>query len=62
MHTAVITDEDTGARRQVEQVGANAAALFGPDGSPAGHYRKTNLYKTDMTWALPGAPSPPPAP
>ncbi|KAJ7728815.1 carbon-nitrogen hydrolase [Mycena maculata] len=35
-------------------VGANAAALYGPDGQWVGAYRKTNLYTTDKTWALPG--------
>ncbi|KAH9889791.1 carbon-nitrogen hydrolase [Cubamyces lactineus] len=40
--------------REVEQVGANAAALYGPDGTFVGEYRKTNLYDTDMTWAKPG--------
>ncbi|KAI0352595.1 hypothetical protein OH77DRAFT_1428296 [Trametes cingulata] len=40
--------------RTVERVGANAAALYGPDGAFVGGYRKTNLYETDMTWAKPG--------
>ncbi|KAI0333719.1 carbon-nitrogen hydrolase [Cubamyces sp. BRFM 1775] len=51
--------------REVERVGANAAALYGPDGAFVGEYRKTNLYETDMTWAKPGTgfttfPLPPP--
>ncbi|KAI0648180.1 carbon-nitrogen hydrolase [Trametes meyenii] len=40
--------------RTIDRVGANAAALFGPDGAFVGEYRKTNLYDTDMTWAKPG--------
>jgi protein N-terminal amidase len=41
---------DTGAR----VVGANSAALYGPEGEWVGGYRKTNLYSTDQTWAKPG--------
>ncbi|KAI0369384.1 carbon-nitrogen hydrolase [Pilatotrama ljubarskyi] len=40
--------------RTIQRVGANAAALYGPDGAFVGEYRKTNLYDTDMTWAKPG--------
>ncbi|KAI0631973.1 carbon-nitrogen hydrolase [Trametes polyzona] len=40
--------------RKAERIGANAAALYGPDGQFVGDYRKTNLYDTDMTWAKPG--------
>lgn len=40
--------------RAIKRVGANAAALYGPDGKFVGEYRKTNLYDTDMTWAKPG--------
>ena len=39
---------------EIEQVGANSAVLCGPDGSWVGGYRKTHLYKTDLTWAKPG--------
>lgn len=39
---------------EIRQVGANSAALCGPDGSWIGGYRKTHLYKTDITWAKPG--------
>ena len=38
-----------------EEVGANSAVLYGPDGTLLGNYRKTNPYETDMTWAKPGA-------
>ncbi|KAJ7133620.1 carbon-nitrogen hydrolase [Mycena epipterygia] len=41
---------DTGAHA----VGANSAALYGPEGEWVGGYRKTNLYMTDKTWAMPG--------
>lgn len=37
-----------------ETVGANSAALFSPDGTYVGGYRKTNLFMTDKTWAKPG--------
>ena len=37
-----------------EEVGANSAILYGPDGTLLGNYRKTNLFETDMTWAKPG--------
>jgi hypothetical protein len=40
--------------RKTGQVGANSAAFYGPDGEWVGGYRKTNLYKTDLTWAKPG--------
>lgn len=40
----------------IEQVGANSAVLYGPDGEWVGGYRKTHLYKTDLTWAKPGKP------
>ncbi|KAJ7643739.1 carbon-nitrogen hydrolase [Roridomyces roridus] len=35
-------------------VGANCAALYGPEGDPVGVYRKTNLFRTDTTWAMAG--------
>ncbi|KAF7364822.1 hypothetical protein MVEN_00352300 [Mycena venus] len=35
-------------------VGANSAALYGPEGEWVGGYRKTNLFTTDKTWAKPG--------
>jgi protein N-terminal amidase len=35
-------------------VGANSAVLFGPNGQWVGGYRKTNLFDTDTTWAIPG--------
>lgn len=40
--------------RDVDQVGANSATFYGPDGEWVGGYRKTNLYETDLTWAKPG--------
>ena len=53
VHTATIETKD-GIIKEVEKVGANAAALYGPDGACVGHYRKTNLYDTDKTWACAG--------
>ncbi|KAJ3771291.1 carbon-nitrogen hydrolase [Lentinula raphanica] len=35
-------------------VGANSAVLYGPEGEWVGHYRKTNLFVTDKSWAKPG--------
>ncbi|KAI0685622.1 carbon-nitrogen hydrolase [Cytidiella melzeri] len=37
-----------------DEVGANSAILYGPDGEFIGNYRKTNPYDTDMTWSKPG--------
>ena len=37
-----------------EEVGANSAVLYGPNGELLGNYRKTNPFETDMTWAKPG--------
>lgn len=37
-----------------EEVGANSAVFYGPDGNLVGNYRKTNPYETDMTWSKPG--------
>ncbi|KAI0726312.1 carbon-nitrogen hydrolase [Fomitopsis betulina] len=49
---------DTSSAREVEgkvvhPVGANSAVLFGPE-QLVGTYRKTNLFSTDMTWAVAG--------
>ena len=35
-------------------VGANSAVLYGPTGKLVSLYRKTNLFETDRTWAIPG--------
>ena len=40
--------------RMINQVGANSAVLYGPDGEWVGGYRKSHLYETDLTWAKPG--------
>ncbi len=48
------SDDGSGSTKEVDKVGANAAALYGPDGEFVGSYRKTNLYTTDMTWARAG--------
>ncbi|TFK85333.1 carbon-nitrogen hydrolase [Polyporus arcularius HHB13444] len=48
------SDDESGSTKEVDTVGANAAALYGPDGEFVGSYRKTNLYTTDMTWARAG--------
>lgn len=42
------------ASAAIEKVGANSAVLYGPDGKWVGGYRKTNLFRTDLTWATPG--------
>ncbi|KAJ3565768.1 hypothetical protein NP233_g7434 [Leucocoprinus birnbaumii] len=36
-------------------VGANSAVLYGPSGEWIGGYRKTNLFRTDKTWAAAGS-------
>ncbi|RPD62257.1 carbon-nitrogen hydrolase [Lentinus tigrinus ALCF2SS1-7] len=55
VHKAQIqSDDGSGNTKEVDKVGANAAALYGPDGEFVGDYRKTNLYTTDMTWARAG--------
>ncbi|TBU31794.1 carbon-nitrogen hydrolase [Dichomitus squalens] len=51
---AVLESDEHGGTKEDEKVGANAAALYGPNGDFVGDYRKTNLYETDMTWARPG--------
>ncbi|KAK7690121.1 hypothetical protein QCA50_006770 [Cerrena zonata] len=38
----------------IQQVGANSAVVYDPQGKFVGNYRKTNLYETDMTWARRG--------
>lgn len=40
--------------RKINQVGANSAAFYGPDGEWVGGYRKSHLFETDLTWAKPG--------
>lgn len=40
--------------REIKQIGANSAVLYGPDGEWVGGYRKTNLFETDLTWSKPG--------
>ncbi|KAJ7213910.1 carbon-nitrogen hydrolase [Mycena pura] len=42
------------ARASPGPVGANSAVLFGPAGEWLGGYRKTNLYKADLSWAKAG--------
>lgn len=38
----------------VRKVGANSAVVYSPDGECVCNYRKTNLFRTDMTWAKAG--------
>jgi len=40
--------------KAIDLVGANSAVVCDPQGNFIGHYRKTNLFMTDMTWAKPG--------
>ncbi|PPQ71039.1 hypothetical protein CVT24_011920 [Panaeolus cyanescens] len=37
-----------------EQVGANSAVLYNPEGELICNYRKTNLFVTDLSWAKAG--------
>lgn len=46
------TNEDDG--EVVDVVGANSAVVYGPDGARVGHYRKSQLFYMDKTWAKPG--------
>ncbi|KAI0074048.1 hydrolase [Panus rudis PR-1116 ss-1] len=50
----IIQDEETGEEKEVHQVGANSAVVYGPEGTCILNYRKTNLFRTDRTWAKPG--------
>lgn len=36
------------------KIGANSAVLYGPKGEWIGGFRKTNLFRTDLTWAKAG--------
>lgn len=36
------------------RIGANSAVMYGPTGERVGAYRKTNLFKLDLPWAVPG--------
>lgn len=36
------------------RIGANSAVMYGPTGERVGVYRKTNLFKLDLPWAVPG--------
>ncbi|KAI0769951.1 carbon-nitrogen hydrolase [Fomes fomentarius] len=58
-HAEITHGDGSGSNKESEdkedkKVGANAAALYGPDGVFVGDYRKTNLYETDMSWARAG--------
>jgi len=47
-------DEERNSLPTRNIVGANSAMLYGPKGEWIGGYRKTNLFKTDKTWAAAG--------
>jgi predicted amidohydrolase len=56
-----ISKSEAGSRPQVtesgteiHQVGANSAALYDPDGIWVGGYRKSHLFKIDLSWAKAG--------
>lgn len=40
--------------KPVTLIGANSAVVYGPSGEWVHGYRKSNLYNTDMSWAIPG--------
>ncbi|KAH7925565.1 carbon-nitrogen hydrolase [Leucogyrophana mollusca] len=42
-----------GSRRE-GRMGANSAVMYDPTGERVGAYRKTNLFKNDIPWAIPG--------
>ena len=39
---------------EIHQVGANSAAVYDPDGIWVGGYRKSHLFKIDLSWAKAG--------
>lgn len=47
-------DAKTETPSETRLVGANSAVLYSPEGEWIGHYRKTNLFETDKTWAKAG--------
>lgn len=49
-----LTVEESRDPERPHLVGANSAVIYGPTGEWVGGYRKTNLFETDQTWALPG--------
>ena len=56
-----ISKSEAGSRPQVtengteiHQVGANSAALYDPDGVWVSGYRKSHLFKIDISWAKAG--------
>lgn len=56
-----ISKSEAGSRPQVtengteiHQVGANSAAFYDPDGVWVGGYRKSHLFKIDLSWAKAG--------
>jgi hypothetical protein len=51
---AINSTAENDAEVDNEIIGANSAILYGPDGKWVGSYRKTNLFKTDLTWAKAG--------
>jgi len=51
-------DEERNSLPKRNIVGANSAMLYGPKGEWIGGYRKTNLFKTDKTWAAAGVFNP----
>jgi protein N-terminal amidase len=44
---------DSSSFRQ-PRIAANSAVMYGPTGERIGGYRKTNLFKLDLPWAVPG--------
>ncbi|KAL9711332.1 hypothetical protein Ac2012v2_005875 [Leucoagaricus gongylophorus] len=49
-----LANEERNSPPKRKIVGANSAVLYGPKGEWIGGYRKTNLFKTDKTWAAAG--------
>ncbi len=48
------TANSSSDNKQTEEVGANSAIVYGPNGEWVGGYRKTHLYETDKSWAKAG--------
>lgn len=51
----VVMDDSNDSTVGRRIVGANSAVLYGPLGEWVGAYRKTNLFRTDKTWAAAGS-------
>ncbi|KAG2121091.1 carbon-nitrogen hydrolase [Suillus clintonianus] len=54
-HALPLGDDSASLSFQQPRIGANSAVMYNPTGERVGAYRKTNLYKLDLPWAVPGS-------